>query len=86
MKMEVGYSFTVRLDDGNVLDVSYYDRKYFTLVSMDVRTPERDVAVKFSEKLYFKFEKIIPDKLTEKLLIYYINKQLKEVAGIEIIK
>jgi hypothetical protein len=86
MKVEIGSSFTVKLDNGNMLDVSYYDRKYSTRVSMSAWTPKRDIAVKFNEKTYFKFEKLFSDKLAEKILTYYINKQSREVSGIEIIE
>jgi len=86
MKVMLGTSHRVPIENNRYVDISYYPSKWTTTVNMGLWEEGNGVALACEEKTYFNFEKIMPIPLASKLGTYLLNKQSERVAGRKLAK
>lgn len=86
MKVMVGQSHRVSIENNQYVDISYYPSKWTTTVNMGLWEEGNGVALACEEKTYFNFEKIMPLKWASKLGMYLLNQQSYRVAGRKLAK
>jgi hypothetical protein len=80
-----GKSYRIHLEDNSYLDISIYPSEWTTTINMSLWKEGNGIALGVANRTYFNFEKVMSEKLAERLGTYLINKQSQQAAHINII-